>query len=379
MEYPLREQLLTDQNDPLPRASPPLLPWEEAMLQDSNSWAQSFSNLRYGIVPAKKPEEVMAYQGFAEHQLECDPEMTRRYRICLEERKAQYIQQKLEEKRAEIERQRREAERKAMRQYSRQRMALHQQHLAFYTKQYPRYEQLWRRAGLLDDVDVAVAVAREDLNETDPQQLLTLDESIMSSPTYRFVSEHDVVDGSDADVRNFARAYGGSAEEAEEHLQVVSGTVRTRSHRKLQNASQSPRHKTNWPRQHSSELPQTPSTAFTPTASLGEADLDRDMIEDTRLTTPWEPPARVQDEPTPPYHPDDEMLLNECRGLTPQPVQSPTLSDLIGSETPSEKGDDDSDGDGDFDPRSSFSQPPTHRNVKGFGQRNRRVSRRTRR
>ncbi|EXJ67690.1 uncharacterized protein A1O5_09036 [Cladophialophora psammophila CBS 110553] len=379
MEHPLREQMLTDQNDPLPRASSPLPPWEEAMLEESNSWVQSFSDLRYGIAPTKKPEEVMVYQGFAEHQLECDPEMTRRYRLCLEEQKAQYIQQKLEEKRAEIERETREAERKAMRQYSRQRAVLHQQHLAFYTQQYPRYEQLWRREGLLDDVDVAAAMAREDFNETDPQQPLTLDESIMSSPTYRFVSKHDVVDGSDADARNLDRTYGGTAEEAEEHLQPVSGTVRTRSRRKLQNASQPPRHMTNWPRQHSSEPPQTPSTAFTPATSLGEADFDREMVEDTRLITPWEPQARMLDEPTPPYHPEDEMLLNECGGPTPQPVKSPTLSDLIGSETPSEKGDDDSDRDGDFDPRNSSSQPPTHRNVKGFGQRNRRVSRRTRR
>ncbi|KIX99727.1 uncharacterized protein Z520_04363 [Fonsecaea multimorphosa CBS 102226] len=369
MEYPLREQTLTTENEAPPCPSPSLPPLEKAMLRDDNSWLKTFSDLRYGIFPAKKPEEVMAYQGLAEYGLEVDPEMARRYHLCLEDQKVQYIRQKLEEKQAEILRQRREAEQEAAWQHSRQREILAQQQFAWYSKQNPRYAQSARHEDFFRET-AAFAVAGGESDDTESEQAMQLDDSIMSSPTYRYAAQNDAVQDSSFTIPYFARTVDSTAE-AEEYLSVEA---RTRKRRNLYNPSQPPHRMMNWAERDYSGLLQTPPPGFTPTASIGEADLHRDMVHDTQLAKQLEPHRIVQDEPTPPYHPDDEMLLQDSGEQVAQRVKSPTLSDLIGSETPSEEDDASADGDSDFDPRSRSSQPPTHRDVKGFGGRKRRAS-----
>ncbi|OAP56435.1 hypothetical protein AYL99_09614 [Fonsecaea erecta] len=378
MEHSLREQTQTDKHDtPPPRLTPTLPPLEEAMLRDGESWVHAFSNLRYGVVPTKKPEEVMAYQGLADHTLESDPEMARGYQLCLQEQKAQYVRQKLEEKKAEILRRKREAEQEVARQQAIQRAIREQQQFDFYSRQYPRYGHFVRRPGLFAHENTAVAVGGEEFGDTDSEQALHLDDSIMSSPTYRFVALDDTFQQFGAASPDVAMTVDSVAE-AEEYLPDGCATASTRSRRKFPNASQPLRYMANRANPRSTELAQTPPPRFTPAASLGEGELPRNTVHDMPGRNRVEPYRIVPDEPTPPYQPEDEMLQDVSSPVAP-PAKSPTLSDLIGSETASEDNGNGADDDSDFDPRSRSPRPPQHRDVQGFGRRSRRTRRRLRR
>src|ERR1700744_6403898 len=84
---------------------------EGDMLQGRTAWEQSLHNLRYGLRTQKKPEDVMSYQGPAQHKTEMDPVMTFRYQSYQQERRrAEYLQQKFGEKQAELEELRQQAE-----------------------------------------------------------------------------------------------------------------------------------------------------------------------------------------------------------------------------------------------------------------------------
>ncbi|KIW80677.1 hypothetical protein Z517_07293 [Fonsecaea pedrosoi CBS 271.37] len=376
MDHPSQEQMLTDERDPPPRTSPLLPPLEEAMHQDGNAWVQSFSNLRYGIMTRKRPEEIMSYQGVAEHKLETDPEMTRRYQLCLDEQKAQYIRQKLEEQKSDILSQRR-VEQEATWHQERQRELRAQQQLAFYTKQYPRYPQFYRREGLFRDDNPMVNTARQNPGDTDAEKARHLDKSMMSSPSYHFVALDDTDQEAGAATPKLARTQHSTTDGPDVDLSTMTRSVEPRIRKTRHNTFQSPYHTTTQAgRNHSSELPQTPSAGFTPAASGDEANFSRNMMP---LTKQGGPHRSIRDEPTPPYHPDDQLSSHGFNKPAAQRVKSPTLSDLIGSETPSENDDDDTDGDYDFDPKSPSPEPPKHRDVKSFGQRNRKGSRRTRR
>ncbi|ETI25428.1 hypothetical protein G647_02201 [Cladophialophora carrionii CBS 160.54] len=124
------------------------------------------------------------------------------------------------------------------------------------------------------------------------------------------------------------------------------------------------------------------AAAYTPAASAYSPYLDNGMIERSLAAlqqTTTEIMGDTAPEATPPLssyaHAEGDMVLNdpEVTADDAEP-QSPNLSDIIGSETPSEDDGDDDDEDEDFDPnrRGTSLVVPKHREVKGFGMRTRR-------
>ena len=472
MAFRSNNETVNDENIPLSGPNHRLPPTEEGLLQEINPWMESFHNLRYGIVPRKKPEEIMTYRGIADHRKEADLEMDRRYQRFINERRhLEYLKWKMEEEQAEAETKKHWAEQEAMqRQRSRAQQAailghsrqnamlareqteaqfnapnaqydlypdtrlqpqgsgplyafvkpphripvVHEGHFTTYpvtvrknpdspAASIPSNQQAWQR----HDHTITTTVKDEPNYRVNAAHSTLLDESITSSPTYRSSPAHRFVAERDHTGRTRMQSYkatgGYRAAAGPQSARTAMATMTNGSRAQAQDAApndttssaryllsqlaqnmvQPPTSMPNQLRQQASQPYFKSVAAFTPAPTPDEDDIVHDQIEVIRNTRPGIT-AKFSNGPTPPAEADadeDQEMLDD-NGFPSDEAQpaTPTLSDIIGSETPSEEEvDDEDDGDWDFDPKSPSPPPPAHREVKGFGMRTRRLSSRARR
>jgi hypothetical protein len=446
------------------------------MLPHSNTWEQSFHNLRYNLELHKKPEDVMVYRGPARFKTEIDPVMSRQYQSYLYgRRRAEHVKRKLEEKRvglrqmrcraehAENERRRQQVEREAISERSRQKAAIArlQEQQASSSAEYlqcqfptpagehshgirppasvanvtqhvftrPPVPAETGRVALKSTSDSAASAVSGlraqrvwcdyylcDGHETSPIKngaassgsparcMHVLHETITTSPTYRCspTLPNRLMTGKPTDERlGITRLLAEQAIRLRNHIKVdgyrryapsAMGPVQTGSFGgKDVNGSPSSRQPgMTEQQQHFLPAPQShvTSAAFdTLAASVESPDPDDDTIgmsrapyQQTRTavmgTTTSDATPSLSSDPS--AEGDLDPDNHEVRPDDIEP-QSPSLSDIIGSETPSEDSEDD-DKDEDFDPRTNGAnlKVPKHGEVRGFGMRTRRSSGRAR-
>ena len=456
MEFPQLNGMVNNESDPCTSLSEQLFTTAE-VLRDTHPLAESFHNMRHGILPRRKPEEVMTYQGLAEHQKERDLEMARRYhRFSSERRRLWSLQQKAAMEQAAqerqrrvaeqetIERQRRQVEQAFILERSRQKAILAQQQrqrLLFapinqhgpYASIAPQskclsplnpasntsYQELVFSEGVLGAHQASVrasptlpvatgrlsqqvlqrqAVDGQNVNahtedgraqQITASQRMSLDESITSSPTYRsspaarLVPEAAVTEVRGSQVSRYPQSHKAttpsrttSDNQVRHTAQRASSTASSAREMLLQLAqtmAQPPRDILAQQRPRRLQSCITSSAAY----SLAATSTEDNVVDDQTEVASPKTPLHAAKVPTHPTNADDEdTAMLDKHGFPSDEAQgaSPTLSGIIGSETPSEEEDDEDDGDWDFDPKGPSPPPPGHRAVKAFGMRTRRAS-----
>ncbi|OCT47228.1 hypothetical protein CLCR_02424 [Cladophialophora carrionii] len=258
---------------------------------------------------------------------------------------------------------------------------------------------LWSNADLCSDHDTSPIKNRSTSSGSPTRDMHCLDDSITTSPTYRCspAPTYRLVTGNNRDGR--PGIAGLHAEQCARHSSLSQGggcrryalsaneSVQAQSsHGQIENGFHAPprtgmieRQQHGPPARQSFEAS---AATYTPAASSYSPYLDNGMIERSRAAlqqTTTEIMGDTATEATPPLssyaHAESDMVRDDPEVTVDdaEPL-SPNLSDIIGSETPSEDDGDDDDEDEDFDPnrRGTSLVVPKHREVKGFGMRTRR-------
>ncbi|EXJ57515.1 hypothetical protein A1O7_07863 [Cladophialophora yegresii CBS 114405] len=248
--------------------------------------------------------------------------------------------------------------------------------------------------GLCNDHDTSFVRNGAAGSESPTRGMHFLDESITTSPTYRYAPapSYRLATGNDIDDR--LGIAGSHAEPTarlsgrprvdwyKQYLLATNKNIQTSSsHGKIENGFPTSRQQS-FPQAQQSYL--ASAAAYTPADSADLPYFDMEMYERTCAAPQQTTTAMMgttSAEATPPLSSDasaeGDMILDDSE-VTADDVepQSSNLSDIIGSETPSEDDGEDDDDDEEFDPnrRGTGLKVPKHQEVRGFGMRRRRSS-----
>ncbi|KAJ9610745.1 hypothetical protein H2200_005522 [Cladophialophora chaetospira] len=348
-----------------------------ALLQGSSSWERSFHNLKYGLSPHETTEDFMTYQGPAQYRKENDRTMAAHYLKDQQERfKAELVQRKFEEKHAELEQQRRQVEQIEAEPRSSAQMLAHcrrtrfvlakqQENLwqqqAIFNRQYPQYAfsapmktrspdfrgsihamHLAQQRLLQQRLSAATSIQTSPVR---PSQLL--DQTITESPTYR-----------SSPALTYRAAVRGRPPKATPVQARPDPTAIDLNGYDLPLPQPSGMTKRPRPQPVSDQRVHIRAAAYSPTSSVDSPLPDGDMIEVRRRSQRQTSTIPAHSNATSPVFAKSEdkknMFSDHLETKGPSGLESPaspSLAEIIGSETPSEAEDEDEgDGDEDFDP-----------------------------